>query len=130
MMPSRSSIRIVPGARFMENPSPHITRSVGSSGLLGIRTGRRPTRSDRSATLAARWAERTEANVATPSTIVPAAVPTEAIVAQSAIGASRLDDRAPGVAAPTLDHEADAARVRAHAADHGDHDREPEGDHP
>ena len=64
-----------------------LIRSSGSWGRLGISTGRSPTRSERSAVRAARFAERTDAKVARPSTIVPAAVPTEAIVAQSAIGA-------------------------------------------
>src|SRR6476661_4778184 len=125
MTPSRSWIRAVPGSRVIENPSPQIAGSMGSLARLGINTGRRPTRSDRSATRAARWAERTEAKVATPSTIVPAAVPTEAMVAQSAIGRSRLDDRAPRVASAGLDHETDRSRVGPDPADHGHDDREP-----
>src|SRR3981081_3875348 len=129
MTPSWSSSRAVPGSRVIENPSPQIAGSTGSLDRLGMSTGRRPTRRDRSATRAARCAERTEAKVAPPSTIVAPAVPTDAIVAQSAIEASRLDDRSAGVAATALDHEADRSGIGPDAADHRHHDGQPERDH-
>ena len=65
--------------------SPKRIRSVGSSSRDGIRTGRRPASSDRSATRAERLADLTELNVATASTSVPPAVASEEIVTQSAM---------------------------------------------
>jgi hypothetical protein len=63
-------------------------RSTGSSSREGIRTGRRPAISDRSATRAERLADLTELNVATASTSVPPAVASDEIVTQSAMLAS------------------------------------------
>ena len=57
----------------------------GSCTREGKSTGRRPTWRARSAVRAARLPERTEEKVATASTIVPAAVARDEIVAQSAI---------------------------------------------
>ena len=49
-----------------------------------ISSGRIPACSERSAVLAARFADRTDANVAIASTRVPAAVPSDASVSQFA----------------------------------------------
>jgi hypothetical protein len=50
-----------------------------------MRRGRKPASSDRSAVRAARFAERTDANVDTARTSVPPAVAREEIVTQSAM---------------------------------------------
>ena len=62
--------------------------SAWSSSRDGISTGRRPAISARSLTRAAVLADRTDANVATASTMVPLAVASDEIVTQSAIGTS------------------------------------------
>src|SRR5438270_8370539 len=61
------------------------TFSGGSSSRDGTKTGRMPASKARSVALAARWLERTDANVAAASTSVPAAVPSSATVDSSAI---------------------------------------------
>src|SRR5579871_442498 len=60
---------------------------TGSSSRDGTSSGRSPASNERSATRAARLAERTDANVATPSTSVPPAVASDEIVTQSATAA-------------------------------------------
>src|SRR6185312_12709188 len=61
--------------------------SAGSSSREGTNTGRRRASNARSAIRAERFAERVAPNVAKASTRVPAAVPTSAMVAQSAMSA-------------------------------------------
>ena len=59
----------------------------GSSSCVGIRIGRCPASSDRSASRVERLADLTELNVARASTSVPPAVASDEIVTQSAIPA-------------------------------------------
>src|SRR2546423_4187378 len=85
MLPSTSSTEARPPRMWAQCSSTHMTFSSGSSMRDGINSGRRPNRSDCSATRAARFAERTEENVAIARTSVPPAVASEEIVTQSAI---------------------------------------------
>jgi hypothetical protein len=64
--------------------SPNMIFCVRSCSRDVISSGRIPASSERSAALAARFADRTDANVAMASTRVPAAVPTDASVSQFA----------------------------------------------
>jgi hypothetical protein len=66
----------------------NVTLIGASSGREGNRSGRRPESSDSSATLADLLAERTEENVATARTRVPAAVANDDAMTQSFIGPS------------------------------------------
>ncbi len=59
--------------------------TTGSSIRDGRRSGRNPTWSERSATRAALFAERTDEKVARARTSVPPAVAADVIVAQSAM---------------------------------------------
>src|SRR5581483_232308 len=69
--------------RLIHLPSPKFTFSVASSRRVGIKIGRRPASSARSATLAERFADLIAENVATARTSVPSAVATLASVDQS-----------------------------------------------
>src|SRR4029077_2070852 len=72
-----------PPAIWSHLPSPNITFCVSSCRRDGTSSGRSPTSRDCSAARAARFADRTAANVATARTSVPAAVASDAIDAQS-----------------------------------------------
>ena len=68
------------------------TLTAGSSRCEGMSSGRMPAMSERSATRAERFAERTDENVATASTSVPPAVASDEMVTQSAM---RRESRRP-----------------------------------
>src|SRR5262249_34882178 len=82
--PSLSSATARPPSTFTQCSSMKPTFSAGSSKRDGTRTGRSPAISARSATRAARFADRTDAKVAAASTSVPPAVESAEIVTQSA----------------------------------------------
>ena len=77
--------------------STHISGSAGSSSRDCTNTGRMLTASASSEMRDYRFADRTAANVATPSTSVPPAVASDAIVDQSAM---RDEPRAADLAHP------------------------------
>jgi hypothetical protein len=83
--PSTSSTTARPPLRLAPWRSPHQIFCTGSSRLELNKTGRRPTWNARSAMRAARFADRTDENVAIASTNVPPAVANDEIVTQSAI---------------------------------------------
>src|SRR5262245_38823908 len=81
--PSTSSTAALPPATLNQRLSTNMTFCTGSSRREGASTGRRCSCSAASAIRAERFDERTDANVATASTSVPAPVTNEEIVAQS-----------------------------------------------
>gem|GEM_PF-2739589 len=82
-MSTTSAVPPPPGVKTKWS-SPNPTLVGGSSVREGMSRGRVAARSDSSATRAARFAERTDANAAVASTKVPPAVASEEIVTQSA----------------------------------------------
>src|SRR5262252_6459609 len=83
MTPFSTSTAAQPPGTRSHLPSANITLTMSSWNREGANSGRSPTSRDRSAARAARFADRTAANVATARTSVPAAVASEATDAQS-----------------------------------------------
>src|SRR5947207_11551299 len=83
MASSDTSTAPCPPGTFTHRLSAKPTFCSGSWARDGTSSGRIPASSVRSATRAARLADRTDTNVATASTNVPTAVASEAAVAQS-----------------------------------------------
>src|SRR5205807_5612731 len=85
MTPSDSSTTPRPPTTLVMCSSTQVTFSMTSSGRAANNSGRSPVSNDASATRAARFAERTDENVATARTSVPPAVASDEIVDQSAM---------------------------------------------
>src|SRR5947209_2657119 len=99
MAPSPLSATAAPAGSLTHFPSTNPTFCSGSAPNREVTSsGRSPSSSDCSATRAARFADRTEANVATARMSVPAAVASAEIVTQSQFGTGAVYV---GKAAPT-----------------------------